>query len=1424
MMSEYEKRIKELPRITLDGISKICRNLLPTVYRKCPWILPYGDKNFGKIFTTDDELNGYTAAYTKWHKGKLCRTFEETPSDAFIGDIAVIDWGCGQGLATLYLREYIQEHGYNCQIKEVILIDPSEKALERAKLNISSADPTIVISTVNKSINNLLDIDIRLFVSRKVIHLFSNVLDIRGISFKVISERLSANLCCDNFVLCVSPYYSHMARTFDFFLQYFKHPLAWQYREAHSDKTDIGYTFYIQSFKLLAKRNEQIIKYEYFPASQFRACYVLDCIREITEGNMNALTYFDVYAPFELGASISSDVEPIFAVLNNIICRGLPSKSPMHLEQIICETLKCTDVQNVYGEIIFKSKLHHATMQTVRDCITEGKLSTDKLVNQLVYIPIAIARVEKLIVEALITGRLNIKQDVWNLLIEEGDVPFGTLAIMDFQELFCNLTALTEEYSNWRLPKINLTVISNEEYADSPLIGNNPIFETTDEILSQTFDFVIRYSSKKKEEDCNFSKYKVRNDCFFCIFYASKQYAERYIYTSDRIVYHALCEKEATGMYKELPDNVIRLRYFLQLLFRKNDFRPGQIPILSRALQNKSVIGLLPTGGGKSLTYQLAALLQPGVSIVIDPLVSLMKDQYDGLIKAGIDCCTYINSQVGNTKTQRELDMERSKCLFVFLSPERLCIHNFRQRLRNMQELNVYFSYGIIDETHCVSEWGHDFRFSYLHLGRNLYQYVLPKQNNGNEHISLFGLTATASFDVLADVERELSSDGAFPLDNDVVVRYENTNRLELQYHVVGIDGSGCKDKWDVYERKNELAASVLADAATFLAELQEPQNVERIKLRFLQRENIIDKGICEDVLNRNITINVDTEWATQQYGKASAIVFCPHRQGSLGVNNSDNHRGIAHAISEGLKTNLVSNYVGGDELTEQEKFINGESSIMVATKAFGMGIDKPNVRFTLNICHSGSLEAYVQEAGRAGRDRKMALSTIMYCPQEFSEQNERTRLYESIPVDYGVHKFFYEGNFIGPDFEKWVMFFLMSKNECTTLETGEEKKDVESVSGFLDKLLEASPGCKLTYFISYSYTSKDLEWINRMLTNNNLPRFKVKEDEIIEKQNKNRLGFAKRAYTYGYADYTEALQKAIYRMCCVGIIDDFTQDYTKELFRIVTIRKKDGDYFKSLKSFLKRYYTEERAEKEMENAYKYKGDNEIQKCLSFITEFVYTKIAMKRKRAMQDMESFCYQATHSEKEDWLEVNEDLKDHIYYYFNSKYARDDFSTDSGEPFSLTTDTDHGKFSSFDILYKYLRVIDDDVMGASDSQIGNIKHLQGAVRLIRRSLTDSNPALDMLNAFCLLFLGVDNNVNLQREMEESYISAYKEFHERSIDNLDFFYSNMDRFKKEIQKEGRNVIDDNELKEIQHWEEKAELLIHSEWLTNFKNKYIS
>ena len=222
------------------------------------------------------------------------------------------------------------------------------------------------------------------------------------------------------------------------------------------------------------------------------------------------------------------------------------------------------------------------------------------------------------------------------------------------------------------------------------------------------------------------------------------------------------------------------------------------------------------------------------------------------------------------------------------------------------------------------------------------------------------------------------------------------------------------------------------------------------------------------------------------------------------------------------------------------------------------------------------------------------------------------------------------------------------------------------------------------------------------------------------------------------YAD----IAKVIYRMSIIGLIDEFTQDYVKKTFRILSTRKKNGMYYERLKDFLMRYYSRERAENEVEKARMRKGDNEIHKCLGYLTEFIYDKVASKRRRAIDDMRNFCLIGI-DDKKDWKEINEDLKDEIYYYFNSKFAREGYVTDNGEPFSLLDDTDRAKKSSFDIVLKYLRVIDVDVMGVSGSHIDNIKHLHGAVRLIRRSETDTNAALCFLNVFCLLVLNNRNN---------------------------------------------------------------------------------
>lgn len=1125
---------------------------------------------------------------------------------------------------------------------------------------------------------------------------------------------------------------------------------------------------------------------------------------------------------------------------------------------------------------------------------------------QLTLSPIGIARIQKVILEALMTGKIGITDSKWNVLVIEHDVPCAALAFMDLEIAFNTLTKMSQDYADLSFPKVNLEIISTDEFADSPLHRNLPVTtEATGRQKRKIYDLVIDISVLRRAEIENksFSEFQCKTNCYFNIRSSHYERDKRHIYTSEVINYKPLVAKTQQGEYVDDESAKISLQYFLQLLFRKKDFRPGQLPILSRALQNKNVIGLLPTGGGKSLTYQLAAMLQPGVTIVVDPLTSLMKDQYDGLINNGIDTCTFINSTISpGTKEFRSKQMENSEMQFVFLSPERLCIYSFRERLEQMHERGVYFSYGVIDEVHCVSEWGHDFRFSYLHLGKNMYKYALPKQTGTKKHLTLFGLTATASFDVLADVERELSGSGSFKLDPDTVVRYENTNRLELQYKVERVPlqfqpdprfnnsklASGLPSavkiptQWDVYDIKKSFVKDYLLKMPLFFEELQSKKAISRIKAEFNSRQN------DQNNTDRKLKTELPTDFLQNKSTYTQAgIVFCPHRQ-KTGISVA--------AIAAELNAHgiLAGSFVGGTDglnnpnavngpLASFDQFRDNKLPIMVATKAFGMGIDKPNVRVTINMNHSSSLESFVQEAGRAGRDQKMALSVILFTDYRLVRISPK---YQDLPPALQIIK----GKWFTEDGLQAILnhyqlrvdqqffdYFTPDKdivrlrcnicdirftsnlcnstcNRCSNGPCGgscssytqcalhrvphnarknqysSDLTEILTAQGLIvnaENIQYQNPDCEtVMYFYNNNFKGSQVERqaLKRLLSGSNTPIFydndvRLKTTTIVPNLLQSFLtadeGDEVVAFIYYNKWNKSDIDKAVYRMCCIDLIDDFTEDFGKSCYRIVVRRKADGSYYQGLKSFLQRYYSEEKAEQEVKKIASHNRQNEIFKCLEYLTDFIYDKIAIKRKRAIDDMRSFCIQGINSSK-DWIEVNEGLKDTLFYYFNSKYARADYKTEDGLDYSLTTETDNGKDYSFDIVFKYLTVIDEAIVGASGTPKDNVKHLQGAVRLIRRSLTDANPALSMLNVFCLLYLGTHDNPLLEQELKDSYIEGYELFHKCSDDKM-FFYQNIERFKNLLlQSTGVST------ETLQEWSLMTELSIHSQWVEEFKSNY--
>jgi len=635
---------------------------------------------------------------------------------------------------------------------------------------------------------------------------------------------------------------------------------------------------------------------------------------------------------------------------------------------------------------------------------------------ELGLIPFAIARIQKTIIHLLFEGKLNINASEWNIAIVERDIPCGNLAIKDFEEFLNSLFSLQGVTD--KLPKINVLIESNSKFA-------NANFHTSTNIdTNKSYDLLIDISVLQRS---GLSKINdtIKADTKVLIRSAHSPKTNRSFKTAENITYKKLGKRnKKENIFEENKEQVKHLEKVVQNIFRKTGFRPGQVEIINRAIQGKSVIGLLPTGSGKSLTYQLTALLQPGMTIIIDPIKSLMKDQLEGLVKNSIDCAIYINSSL--TAKQRNIALEKIKnaeTIFAFVSPERLQDDKFRKELLETSNLNNhYFSYCIIDEAHCVSEWGHDFRTSYLRLGDNARNYCKTKSG---KTIPFFALTATASYDVLSDIQRELD----IP-EETAIVRLEKLDRPEIQFKIVEVvaDFEGKEEiNWNTQSILGQAKQQTLLNVIKAIPEYYQ---------NFSNDKQVIEEA--QKVFNgKDIRLeNFSPTTFFQQQGKESnaGLVFCPHRKSYFGVKDNADNLSVYH--------NKIGTFVGGDDANNeitQTKFVGNELDLLVATKAFGMGIDKPNIRYVIHFNYPSSIESYYQEAGRGGRDRKLALGVVLFSKQELKSSEKIETVDEdgnivthfeetNVSIDKKLLLSFHSNNFKGIAKEKRLLAELLTE------------------------------------------------------------------------------------------------------------------------------------------------------------------------------------------------------------------------------------------------------------------------------------------------------------------------------------------------------------------------------------------------------------
>jgi ATP-dependent DNA helicase RecQ len=339
------------------------------------------------------------------------------------------------------------------------------------------------------------------------------------------------------------------------------------------------------------------------------------------------------------------------------------------------------------------------------------------------------------------------------------------------------------------------------------------------------------------------------------------------------------------------------LHEVLERYWGYSSFRPLQEDIIRSVLDGKDTLGLMPTGGGKSMTFQVPAMILDGLCIVVTPLIALMKDQVDNLRARGIKATTVYSGM-----TADEINKHFDNCIygdykFLYISPERLHTELFKQKLPLMKICML-----VVDESHCISQWGYDFRPSYLHIAD--IKNVLP------EDIPTLALTATATPDVVDDIQEKL-----------------------------------------LFRKKNVLKKSFV-------------------------RENLA-------YIIRNTENKLDELIHILKHTEGSAIVY---------VRNRKHTQDIARTLQqEGFSAQFFHAGLNREEKSDrQDAWKKGICRIIVSTNAFGMGIDKPDVRLVIHMDMPNSLEEYFQEAGRAGRDEKKAYAIALCSSTETSKLTKR--------------------------------------------------------------------------------------------------------------------------------------------------------------------------------------------------------------------------------------------------------------------------------------------------------------------------------------------------------------------------------------------------------------------------------------------------
>lgn len=599
-----------------------------------------------------------------------------------------------------------------------------------------------------------------------------------------------------------------------------------------------------------------------------------------------------------------------------------------------------------------------------------------------------------------------------------------------------------------------------------------------------------------------------------------------------------------------LPCNVTQenAEFFLYYIWGYPHFRWGQYEAVQRTLLQRDSIVLLPTGSGKSIIFQLSALLLPGITMVISPLKALIVDQLNNLRGKGIDIAAARFS--GDQEFARDLG-KRNAALFdshsaamYYIAPERLVIPAFRKEIAALQE-NENFTFIAFDEAHCVSEWGHDFRPAYLQAGktcRDLFQ-------EQGRPLPFLALTGTASDDVLKDIRRDLGV-----VSPDAVLAPPEFDRPELHYLTIR-SGTGKTD-----------------DKSALLENLLKIELPRKFRCSADQMRKCHGKDTC-----CGIVFTATTKTANALYHQLRADT--PRRADS----------GVYYTTQPSYFEKRKDGKTWEDIIRQNaSRFSSNRASLLIATKAYGMGIDKPNIRYIIHYDMPASIEQYYQEVGRAGRDHRTSYCALL------------------VPsIDASVLATILDPNLSYDEFKK----------RC---DLRKKRDDLGTQIWFH---LQNYQGTKKESFVSSALIDCLFEAINQGNTS-----IRVSADDVLRRLHDQQNNFASNRGDLSGYDRIKRLDteimKLVIRLIHVGALTASEYDYSQRthIFTIGNIDK--SSLVENYKAFVRRY-DEGRVEREglkLVRESHLSCKDFLKKVMEVYAEYVYEKIESGRRRAIRNM------------------------------------------------------------------------------------------------------------------------------------------------------------------------------------------------------------